>query len=215
VKGVSTKQSRDIGHVDALCPAPPGMSTTPIQSRVTSSSSLPTQGNVPPNTNSGQNTPALLPQQPAFPPQQNTQQPIQGFIPSSGPRRKSSTSTITTATTAQDFGPSQTVRPYPTLPNQRTGNVTFPTPSPAPNLVRSDTIRTVETAILSPGTSMSGHTDYYSQSDVTHGDDRDMRLSTNTSATFGKWDNGLRNALNYDDVGTLLSVSEHSPVSLH
>jgi len=187
------------------------------EARVPSSSSLPIQAQTgftpsPRLTSSGQSSPGFPSQQPNSPHLQAQQRPVQGFISSSEPRRKSSTSTVTTTTTmTHDFAPSTNTRPYSTLPAQRTGNLTFPTPNTSQNLVRSATVKTVDTGETTPGASISGHGDRYSQSEAGHGDH--SRHSTNTTATFGKWDKGLRNALRNDDADTLTSVSETSPVS--
>ena len=78
----------------------------------------------------------------------------------------------------------------------RTGNVAFPSASPAPVLQRSTTGRTVDSGYTAPSSPIESLDDRarFAKSDLGHGD-FDKRFSSGTTATFGRWDRDLRMAI--------------------
>jgi hypothetical protein len=220
--GASSKlrHRRDIGHFDALCPGPPG-------------------GNVPspgPPSRPDSSSPGLVPNQiqrltpspglpngaPSFPPgtQQWSpsfpaaqQQPIQGFIPRDDSRRKSSgtsVTTTTTTTTAPDFGPTANGRTFSTAPNR--ASVTFPSANPAGGLRRTASqAYSIDTSLQSPSLPVDSYPERMAHSELGHGEERSTRYSSGTTATFGRWDMGLKSAMEEEE--GLNAVSASHPVS--
>ncbi|WRT70357.1 uncharacterized protein IL334_007355 [Kwoniella shivajii] len=197
---------RDIGYVEALCPKPasPPPKPPPIDSTPFSGS----QPDLPPGS-----TP--YPPTAFTPPRTSSQQ--QGFIPRQDFQRHISGNTLnsintfsTTTSGPGEFGliPGQSHRPYITMPlshgqgqgqgqGHRRGEVLFPNPQPARPRSITPTSPTIES---------SGDHERYAQSDVGH--DNASRYSTATMATFGRWDNGLKNAMvspGIDGGGTMAS----------
>ncbi|WWD19518.1 hypothetical protein CI109_103979 [Kwoniella shandongensis] len=204
---------RDIGHVDALCPGIPNSTASspgmfPTSNPVTPPLGQRTNGIVPresyPNNNAG------------YPPQSQYQpQIIQGFVPRTERRQSFATTatTDTTTTATHEFGgagggPQRSLsgRGYNTMPNQRRDVAAFPSPNPSRP-------RSTETTPASPVDSLQ---ERFTQSEIGHGsgvEDYNKRYSTGTSATFGRWDKGLRSAMEpgaggADGHSTLTSLAE-------
>jgi len=212
-KGYPLTPCRDIGYFDALCPGQLGPSTSSPSLRPTSTPSSPGQVHLTPSPNALPNGSSsnIVSRPPSSFPMPQPQ--IRGFVAREDLRRQSSGTSATTATTVNEFNPQPNGRPYSTFPASRQ-NLSFPNPNPAPRLSRTGTARSIGTSTYSgvqssPSHSAQGH-ERVTQSDIGH-DDRSNRYSTGTSATFGKWDNGLKIAMGQED--QLDAVSERSPVS--
>jgi len=205
-------QSRDIGYFDVLCPGQPEPSDSISPAK--SSTSGPPQIRLTPSPNMNGNPPNNLVNQSTCYPSFPVPQPqVQGFA-LDGMRRRSSGTSATTMTTTGDYDPQPNGRPYSTVPASRQ-NLAFPNPHPAPHLSRSGTGRSIDisgysTSMTSPSESAQEH-ERYTQSDAGHGEGN-KRNSTGTTATFGRWDQGLKLAMGQDD--GLDAVTERSPVSL-
>ncbi|WVR00358.1 hypothetical protein IAU59_007501 [Kwoniella sp. CBS 9459] len=169
--------------------------------------------------------------------QQQQQQPVQGFIPRQSNGRPSSITTMgsdSTSTTHPaghgEFGLTpmgnqgqNQGRLYQTMPNaapsgmtpnpRSRNDVAFPSPQPAPPRPRSVTP-------TSPTVDFADGDNRYTQSEMGHGDEfgggggyneDNKRYSSATTATFGRWDKGLKKAMgNGGDSGegTMMSLNE-------
>ncbi|WVR07797.1 hypothetical protein IAU60_004840 [Kwoniella sp. DSM 27419] len=213
---------RDIGYVEALCPGVTRPSS--MQSYPSYASGQDSVQSTPPMSNRDSHPyppTSFSPRDPSA----GALQPVQGFVPRDDLRRRSyatsfSSESASTIGPGGDFGVmpaggGPTARGYQTVPNQQSGgymrgSVAFPDPRPAPSGVKALSTRSVTpTSPVQPRDDRDG----FSQSEMGHGTPPgpvvDNRYSTSTMATFGRWDRGLRAAIDDDaGEGTVLSLAE-------